>query len=639
MPDGSLTLLIASILALMVGPLFYRVASTNDRALSFVDGLVLASIGGLIFFFVLPEAWKLGGVAALAAMLAGVGFPIVLERWLSHGKTHKVMLFFGALGLVLHTVFDGLTLGSEAHHHDVRPLSLAVLLHRFPVGLAIWAMMRPYGRKWGVAVLSVIALGTVLGFVVGDNIAAVMTTAPVAVFQAFVAGSLLHVVLHRAHGTEGAKESPVFQTLGALVGVLGIVGVMQLGASHGHSHHNEGYFSRLLSLSLESAGPLLLGFVLAAIIGAVWKLGVPRWLRRGNSATLAVKGTLVGLPLPICSCGVVPIYDRMIRAGVPPAAAGAFLVATPELGIESLVLSLPLLGAELTGLRLGAAAILALLVGLLMGRIAKPFPVAEQEADTSFSRPSIKEIKGHLREVVDETAPWILTGLAVAAVFQPASFASWLGGLPFGAEVVLFGLVGIPVYVCASGATPIAAAFIFAGVSPGAALAFLLSGPATNVTTFGVLSTLHSRKTAIVFGSSVWVLAVLMGLGVNAILPGFKLASLDSGIHDYSWVSWASLVLLGVLVLDATARTGVRTFLNKISILGTHHGHEHCGDECDSPCGDSHHHNHHHHHHTDCCAHEHPVDRKESRVLRRNAPANFVLSKEALSAQNKEPGA
>src|SRR5690606_17885966 len=102
---------------------------------------------------------------------------------------------------------------------------------------------------------------------------------------------------------------------------------------------------------------------------------------------------------------------------------------------------------------------------------------------------------------------------------EPLLDPAWLAALPGGADVALFALLGMPAYVCASGATPFVAVLIHKGVSPGAALAFLLTGPATNVTTFGVLARLHGRRIAALFGAMVAALAIGLGHATNALLP------------------------------------------------------------------------------------------------------------------------
>jgi hypothetical protein len=297
------------------------------------------------------------------------------------------------------------------------------------------------------------------------------------------------------------------------------------------------------------------------------------------------------------------------------------LVATPELGLDAVLLSVPLLGIDMALLRVGVAFVLALVVGVTVGgwaqrRAIRAKGVAEASAietnaEPVAAKPMRERLLAGLRmgygEILDSTGPWILVGLLLAAVIQPwvdATFFTQLGPM---LQVVAFALVGLPVYVCATGATPLVAVLIAKGLSPGAALAFLLTGPATNATTFGVLEQLHGRKVALAF-AGVMITAVLgLGWGVNLIWPN---AGASAGAADadegHGPIAIASAVLLGVLFIVSLVRQGPRGFLGRLWELG---GHDHDGhDEHDGHDHDhgDHEHDHHDHDHppkpqTSCC--------------------------------------
>ena len=204
------------------------------------------------------------------------------------------------------------------------------------------------------------------------------------------------------------------------------------------------------------------------------------------------RGTAFGLPLPICSCGVLPFYETLARAGVPSAAGVAFLVATPELGIDAVLISLPLLGADLTVARIVAAVLVSGAVALFVSTQIRQLPAEGAGSSQSAAARPLRErllsgLRFSLGELVDNTAPWIIFGLIIAAVVAPILDLSAFQDLPLGLDVLCMALLGMPIYVCASGATPLVAVLVLNGLSPGAGLAFLLTGPATNATTFGVL--------------------------------------------------------------------------------------------------------------------------------------------------------
>ena len=360
--------------------------------------------------------------------------------------------------------------------------------------------------------------------------------------------------------------------VGALFGLLGPV-VLDPGSAE--TAALQAWSMRLLDLALESAPALLLGFVLAGVGAELLPNAPLRWLRRGPPIVRSARGMLFGLPLPVCSCGVVPMYRSLIARGASPTAALAFLVATPELGIEALIISVPFLGWELTIARLLAAALVALIAGWWVGQKVNDLAAdVRDEAPKSDDRPLSSRLRAGLRfgfvDIVDDIAAWLVVGLALAALVDPTSAASgWGASLPPGAEVIAFALLGLPVYVCASGATPMAAAMLAVGVSPGAVLAFLLAGPATNVTTYGVLTQLHGAKIAWRFGVAVVTLAILSGLAVDAAFPaGVSPPIAGAHEHTHGPIAWVCLPILAVAFVGSVLRKGPRRFASQVVTLG-----------------------------------------------------------------------
>ena len=251
-------------------------------------------------------------------------------------------------------------------------------------------------------------------------------------------------------------------------------------------------------------------------------------------------------------------------------AAMSFLVATPELSLDAVLISLPLLGGPFTAVRVACAALVALLIGWGIGRLVRPpavpRPTAEEgDADRPLGQRVIAGLRVGLGEVVDDTAPWIVLGLGVAALVDPLLSADWLARIPPAVEVGLFALLGIPTYVCASGATPLVAVLIFKGASPGAALAFLLTGPATNLTTFGVLSRLHGVRVALWFGLGIMALALALGYAVNLALDLPPALAVDEvGGHGWWSLEGVSLCALCALCALSLLRRGPRAFVGEI---------------------------------------------------------------------------
>jgi hypothetical protein len=266
---------------------------------------------------------------------------------------------------------------------------------------------------------------------------------------------------------------------------------------------------------------------------------------------------------------VIPIYQSLTRAAVPGAAAMAFLVATPELGLDAVLISLPLLGPELAAARVAAAALVAFLAGWLVGRLARAPHVHAPGGATPTRGPWLARMRAGLAfgfgEIVDHTGPWLLLGLTIASLVEPMLHGAWIATLPFGVDVVMLALVGMPAYVCASGATPLVAVLIHKGVSPGAALAFLLTGPATNVTTFGVLSRLHGRRVAVAFAGLIACASIGLGMLVNLLLPGTGgIALHEAAVEEPGWLQVGSLFVLAGVFLMSLLRQGPRGFIGQV---------------------------------------------------------------------------
>lgn len=327
------------------------------------------------------------------------------------------------------------------------------------------------------------------------------------------------------------------------------------------------------SLCLDSAPAVLLAYVTAGIVYAWLPTGSMSWLSRGSRLRQGVAGMAVGLPLPICSCGVVPLYQQLVQQGASTTAAVAFLVATPELGIDAILLSVPLLGVEFATVRVVAAAVAAITVALIMGNLIKrprralPLLADAKPAATSTGDKLARAAQSGLGEMVDHTAPWILVGLIVAAIASPVLTGSWITALPAGLDVLVFAMVGLPLYICASASTPLVAVLVAAGVSPGAGLALLLTGPATNVATIGILTRLHGKRFAWLFALAMIGVAVGLGLLVNAVLPA--LPGTQPPITDEvtgTPLQITAVILVAALYAAAVLRRGIRGFLSELSL-------------------------------------------------------------------------
>lgn len=579
--NSSLTYFLASILGFLLGPVLHAYLVNRKNWNQWIDGFTLASVGGIVLVHLLPEAVQKSGGIAFIFILLGIFLPNILEKYIfQHTKFNSELILL--IGLLLHTGIESAALGN-LRSSDSSHLGLAILLHRFPVGLLIFSYFKS-SRGSGIAILLIglITLTSILGFFSGSYLTSVVSEEYSIYLDIYVSATLLHVALenhtfkkhdhdhhdHGLHCDHSHKDRSTFYSgLGAILGfglVLGFIGEPNIPSREPFSLS---FLDTFRTLALESAPALFIGYFLAGVLGTFFRSG-QGFLHSGNTISQTIKGVLFGLPLPICSCGVLPLYESLIRRGVPISASMGFLIATPELGIDAVLLSIPLLGSELTMARLVIAVLVAVLTGTILGTIlpsdTNNLVLHAEDTREPFLVRLRKGLEFGFFELFDHTMPWILLGLFLAAVIEPLFAYESFRGIPPILQVPIFAVLGIPMYVCATGATPLAAIAIHKGISAGAAIAFLISGPATNLTTFAVLGKLHKKKGAIYFGALVTVLAILAGWGVNFFLLE-KTEVLHPHLHDdIEIIQYFSLSVLLFLSLFSLMRQGARGFVDQI---------------------------------------------------------------------------
>ncbi len=363
--------------------------------------------------------------------------------------------------------------------------------------------------------------------------------------------------------------------------------------------------ANFITLFLDSAPWLLLGLLLAGML----KVLVPMaWMHKqlgGHSFKTTIKAALLGAPLPLCSCGVIPAAVGLRRSGASKAATTSFLVSTPETGVDSITISYVLLGPFMAVVRPIAAIISAITAGLLVGRDdrnqkikyqafspKKTAPtdccsttkatssccsgkssqqtteqgasqacctanqdVAQQLQGASISKRIRKGLHFAATDLVKDTSLWLLIGLFFAAVVQtyvPADFMSqWGEGL---LAMLVIVIISIPMYICATASTPIAAGLLLAGVSPGAVLVFMLAGPATNIATLGVVAKELGKRALWGYLGGVLGVALLSGLLVNYLVSTFAFTVMPQVGEEYALLPDALVFSSGILLAILMAK-------------------------------------------------------------------------------------
>lgn len=312
---------------------------------------------------------------------------------------------------------------------------------------------------------------------------------------------------------------------------------------------------------LEMSPFLLLGFTIAGVLHVfIPPKTITKHIGKKNAWSV-IKATLLGVPLPLCSCGVIPTGVSFHKNGATKGATNAFLISTPQTGVDSILITSSLMGWPWAIARPLIALITGVFGGLLTDKIDKD---GEIEAVESCSDCSIKEKKHWLWAIISyafleflpdisrQLVVGILLAVAITLVIPPSLFTDHLTN-PF-VNMILILIASIPLYICATGSVPMASALLLQGVSPGAVLVFLMAGPATNAATLSVLWKSLGKKSTIAYLISIIGGALFFGFLIDYVLPSnwFIISNAHSthihGDHT-SWVSVISAILLVSLIV------------------------------------------------------------------------------------------
>ncbi|MEM7205807.1 MAG: SO_0444 family Cu/Zn efflux transporter [Planctomycetota bacterium] len=332
-------------------------------------------------------------------------------------------------------------------------------------------------------------------------------------------------------------------------------------------------FARVLA---QLAPYLLLGFLVAGLLHAL----VPghvlgRWLG-GHGAGPIVRGALAGIPLPLCSCGVIPVAVQLRRQGASRGAMTSFLVATPETGVDSIAASFAVLHPLMVVFRPLAALVTAIGAGFAVEALtADPDRAPSTDAggdgtdhacchDDDALQQGPRGLLGGMRYAFDdlfgEIAIYLIPAIVITAALTvwidvPARVAEALPSPTL--QMLLMLVMSVPVYVCAAAATPVASALIAGGFAPGAALVFLLAGPATNLVTVAAVGRTLGTKAAVVYVTTVAIASFACGGLLQLLYEAWSIAPNAEAepMHEHAgWLHWASAAVVGLLVIGHLVR-------------------------------------------------------------------------------------
>lgn len=284
-------------------------------------------------------------------------------------------------------------------------------------------------------------------------------------------------------------------------------------------HHVSQVLSALWQVLLELSPWLLLGAGVASVLHIAVPSDFVRRQLRGRGAVW--KAVALGVPMPLCSCGVIPAGLGLKRQGASDGAAIGFLISTPQTGVDSILVSAAFLGWPFALFKVGSAALLGVLGGTLTDRVPGPQTVISELTIEEAPPRTLRGGVDHGLSLLRMVWRWVAFGVVVSALlttFVPADAFAGLAahGAIFAMGAVL--LVSVPLYVCATASVPIAAALVASGFPPGAALVFLMAGPATNVATIGAVYRAFGGPRLAVYLVTILVGSITLGYAFDFLL-------------------------------------------------------------------------------------------------------------------------
>lgn len=613
----------------VLGGLLPLAVRESSRALHLLLCLAAGFFLGTVFLHFMPELHHIAvdRSEVWTWVLVGLLGVLILDLGIFGHQSHAAVGWATLLGLAVHASMVGLGLGMLPTVSMA--FAIGMFAHKFGETFSLVSALRlsVRSRPLLLALLAFFASVTPLSMLLGSAIRDSVPESFHRVVSALAAGSFLYVavgdilpeVFHEARDRSAKIVLLLVGTAFAALASLGHDHEVEhdhgshTGADHVHEAvaSSPGHF--VLGLieagwaALCAAAPyLLFGFFVAGLIKVYLpKAFLTRLLGREDLPSI-LRASLLGAPLPLCSCSVLPTAIGLRRSGASKSATMAFLVSTPETGVDSIAVSAALLDPYLTVARPVGAVVSATAVGVATMLVGGSGSVVE--ARMSADRQSVADCCEHdgaaaavvvdvgdkavehrhdhmhdlsnedeasmpgasakdklaaacrfgFGPLFDDIVPSLLVGIMIAAAFSmllPTDIlASGLGQGWVG--LLLAALLGLPIYVCASASTPVAAALLAKGLSPGAALVFLLVGPATNIASLLVLQREFGRRLVVVYLLVLVTTAIALGALTDWAYDAMRVpvqTALDHG-HEASVVGSAAAIVLLLLAARAALR-------------------------------------------------------------------------------------
>ena len=344
----------------------------------------------------------------------------------------------------------------------------------------------------------------------------------------------------------------------------------------------KGFLTELLYILTEMAPYLMLGFIFAGLLHLLFpKKKVRQYMGQNNFRSI-VNAALLGVPLPLCSCGVIPTGISFYKHGASKASTVSFLISTPQTGVDSIFVTYSMLGLPFAIIR----PVIAFITGLAGGAITKKIDPEKTETVIQVNQdedelpkgffPRIKEMfRYSFIDFLQDISNWLIIGLLIAALISVVVpddfFADKIPNDFLGMILIL--VISIPVYICATASVPVAAVLMLKGLSPGAALVMLMAGPATNAATITMIGKVLGKKSLIGYLVAIITGALLSGLIIDYFLPAewFRVSEhFGHTGHNHEamlpvWLKTVSAIMLTLLIINGY----IQKYLNSRKVGST----------------------------------------------------------------------
>ena len=341
------------------------------------------------------------------------------------------------------------------------------------------------------------------------------------------------------------------------------------------------FFENIYLLLNAMSFYILIGLILAGILKQLVPSNFVSKHLGSNSTLSVIKATIFGIPLPVCSCSVIPLAKSLQKEGASRGAVQSFLISTPITGIDSIMATYSFFGWIFTIYRVITSIIIAIIVGLIENifsfngsskqnqpkfslSLSKKQPINSfsfkaQSCNNTCCATESKKSKFSIKKVFDyafnvlfkDIAKSLFIGLVVGALFTtflPKDILSTIYENKIFTYILVL-IVAMPLYVCATSSLPIAAAFLISGMSPGGAFVFLSAGPATNSITMGVVAQMFGKKSLIIYVATIAILSIFFGFLLDFYLDKLEISTINNSIEDINLINIISSMIMAILMI------------------------------------------------------------------------------------------